>query len=308
MDGDETVRQAQVEYAAGNYHGAVALLRPLLRPKRKLPSQQEASVVRLMNQCCRCLLALDAVPREEMTEWRDEQERWLSMQANRTVGADGAPALAAALEGTSLTSVNLMFNALGPEGTQIISRAIALNRKLKSVNLRGNAMGAAGVRAVASALEMNTGLLSINLLGNDIGDDLDALAAALEHTNTLAMINLEGNKIGNVGAHLIASALRTNVSITSVNLKGNRISYAGAMSIAQMLSVNSTLTSCLLSGNKINAAGQRAIGDLLETSNFTLCHMDGVGGVAVLLERNRRIVFERKRRVRDMHDLCASCL
>jgi hypothetical protein len=54
---DETLEQAVKEFKAGNYRGAVALLRPLLRPraKEKLSLQQECGVVAWLSACYRFL-------------------------------------------------------------------------------------------------------------------------------------------------------------------------------------------------------------------------------------------------------------
>ena len=60
-----------------------------------------------------------------------------------SIGADGAPAIAASL--TGLTSLDLSANSIGAAGAQAIAASLT---GLTSLSLRGNSIGADGVRAV----------------------------------------------------------------------------------------------------------------------------------------------------------------
>ena len=71
---DEAIEQAKKEHAAGNYKGAVALLRPLLQTKAardKLTPQQEVDAVCYMSACNRGLLDFKAaLPHSAGWTWR----------------------------------------------------------------------------------------------------------------------------------------------------------------------------------------------------------------------------------------------
>jgi hypothetical protein len=160
-------------------------------------------------------------------------------------------------------------------------------------------------------LETNNALESINLGDNNIGDNdggapaneihldgLPAIAAALETNSTLESLDLWRNNIGVDGARALAAALERNTTLSDLDLQSNLIGDEGVRAIATALQRNTTLTSIDLEDNNI---GRDAGHDAFETtfsSNFTLCELGGIEGVAGFVERNQSIMLSRKQKVK----------
>ena len=152
----------------------------------------------------------------------------------------------------SLTSLNLVNNGIGAEGAKALATALETNTSLTSLNLLNNRIGDEGANALAAALKTNTSLTSLNLGDNRIGDDgANALATALKTNTSLTSLNLRGNRIGAEGAKALATALETNTWLTSLNLQFNDIGDDGAKALAAALKTNTSLTSLELFRNGI---------------------------------------------------------
>ena len=83
----------------------------------------------------------------------------------RKIGAEGAKALAAALErNQTLTSLDLSQNEIGTEGAKALAIALERNQTLTSLDLSSGKIGAEGAKALAIALERNQTLSSLDPL------------------------------------------------------------------------------------------------------------------------------------------------
>merc|ERR1712137_952357 len=80
----------------------------------------------------------------------------------------------------TLTEVNLR-KRIGADGARALAGALELNTSVTTLDLWDNNIGADGARALAGALERNTSVTTLHLLMNDIGaDGARALAGVLE--------------------------------------------------------------------------------------------------------------------------------
>ncbi|KAM7433100.1 hypothetical protein ABFA07_016615 [Porites harrisoni] len=186
-----------------------------------------------------------------------------------------AAVLAAVLEAnTTLTTLDLHGNNIGPAGAESLATALEANTTLTNLNLFGNNIGPAGAESLATALKTNTTLTNLYLSVNDIGPaGAESLATALKTNTTLKTLYLHGSNIGPAGAESLATALKTNTTLTNLDLHGNNIGPAGAESLATALKTNTTLTNLDLHGNNIGPAGAESLATALKT-NTTLTNLD----------------------------------
>jgi len=165
---------------------------------------------------------------------------------------EGAISLAEVLlvNSSSLTSLNLARNDIGPAGAAALGLALCSNTALSSLMLNGNDIGDAGATALAEALHGNCALTSLNLSGNELSSAAAvALAAALRVNGTLKTLDLFGNKLGSAGANALGAALDCNRTLTSLDLGVNNVDDMGAAALAEtVLSVDSMLMP--LEGNR----------------------------------------------------------
>ena len=93
----------------------------------------------------------------------------------------------------TLTSIDVQYYDIGPEGAQALADALQVNKTLTSINLGSNNIGPEGARDLADALRVNKTLTSIDLGLNGIGfEGAQALADVLTRNTTLTFIDLSG--------------------------------------------------------------------------------------------------------------------
>jgi Leucine-rich repeat (LRR) protein len=118
---------------------------------------------------------------------------------------------------TKLTTLDLLYNSIGPDG----AKALARNTTLTSLDVSGNGIGPDGAEALAN----NTTLTTLNLTDNAIrliG------AKALANNTSLTTLKVAFNGIGDVGAE----ALAKNTSLTTLDVSYNSIGPNGAKALA----------------------------------------------------------------------------
>ena len=198
----------------------------------------------------------------------------LNLSANN-MGPAGAESLATALKtNTTLTNLNLRWNNIGPAGAESLATALKTNTALTNLGLHGNNIGPAGAESLATVLKTNTTLTNLDLWANNIGPaGAESLATALKTNTTLTNLDLWDNNIGPAGAESLATALKTNTTLTNLTLRWNNIGPAGAESLATALKTNTTLTNLDLWVNNIDPAGAESLATALKT-NTTLTHLD----------------------------------
>ena len=193
---------------------------------------------------------------------------------NNNLGPAGAESLATALKtNKTLTDLYLAGNNLGPAGAESFARALKTNTTLRNLNLSSNNLGPAGAELPARALKRNKTLTNLYLADNSIGPaGAESLAIALKINTTLTNLNLSRNKLGPAGAESFATALKTNTTLTNLNLSSNDLGPAGAEPLATALKTNKTLTNLYLANNSIGLAGADTLATALKT-NTTLTNL-----------------------------------
>ena len=130
------------------------------------------------------------------------------------------------------------YDAVGIEG---IANSIANSSSLTSIDLRGNRLGPEGAKALAPALRespiTSIGKDGLNLKGNKLGNEgWEAIFAAIctSEASKITSIDASGDRIGPECAQLIGQALRdsANPSITVVDLRYNCLDTESATTLA----------------------------------------------------------------------------
>ena len=126
------------------------------------------------------------------------------MQCN--INSEGADILAGGLAATSLDTLNLSFNDIGPNRT----KSIAENIICKELNLYDCNIGPEGAMHLAHSLLLKPVLTSLNLADNGI-DSIStiALAEGLNHCCNLQELNISLNSIGYDGAVALAQYIQS---------------------------------------------------------------------------------------------------
>ena len=195
---------------------------------------------------------------------------------NPAIGDWGTELLAAELKNnTSLTTLQLYGNYIGPVGASALAQALIINTSLTTIlNLNSNQIGDVGASALAEALKINRSLTNLQMWQNQIGSiGASAIAQALMINTSLTFLVLGGgNPIGDVGAIAVAQALKINTVLTNLYLYTGQISDMGAIALANALTINTSLRALDLYGNSINDAGAVALAQALQvnTSLITL--------------------------------------
>ena len=182
---------------------------------------------------------------------RDQKE---ANFCNKSLGPADAILIASDLANSSITSLNLERNHLGPEGAKALAPAIAANRWLSSIgkgglDLRGNRLGDEGWGAIIGAVCGST-------------------------VSKISSIDASDQGIGVAGGKLIAEALRTSVnrSLSSIakgglDLRGNRLGNEGWGAIVSAVCDSSTVSKISsIDGSEPSLA--KLITDALRTRTF----------------------------------------
>ncbi|KAL3187575.1 hypothetical protein MRX96_025072 [Rhipicephalus microplus] len=100
--------------------------------------------------------------------------------------ANGAVAIAAALaENTTLVSLRIASNSIGPMGARALAETLKTNSSLSVLDLR-DAIGTSGAVAFATTLKMNCKLEELHVCGNVISEEgIVAIAEAVMDNKSL---------------------------------------------------------------------------------------------------------------------------
>ena len=116
---------------------------------------------------------------------------------------------------SSLTSLNLGFNRIGPEGAASLANSPNL-ASLTSLNLDCNLIGDEGAASLANSANLAS-LTSLDLKYNQIGDEGAARLANSTNLTSLISLDLEYNQIGFEGAALFKKILFERMSNCKVH-------------------------------------------------------------------------------------------
>jgi Ran GTPase-activating protein (RanGAP) involved in mRNA processing and transport len=121
---------------------------------------------------------------------------------------------------TTLTSLNLLGDAIGNEGAQEVAEALKHNTTLTKLSLWLNDIGTGGAKAIAEALKYNKSLNSLDLTSNEIGSEgVKVVGESLKHNMTLTELYLSNNDIDSEGVKAITEALKYNTTLTTLDIE-----------------------------------------------------------------------------------------
>ena len=151
------------------------------------------------------------------------------------IRSEGVKPLAKALEvNASLTSLDLGWNQISPEGGTAVAEALKVNASLTSLDIYDTQIGNEGAKSLADALRVNASLTTANLLRNNLDAESAALlaSAAKERRVSLCGIapdqtkaNFRGWGLTPVDAILVAHDLYVRASLTSLDICRNKIGW-----------------------------------------------------------------------------------
>ena len=145
------------------------------------------------------------------------------MQLDLTI--EGPNAIATAIRiSTSLTSIDLSCNYIGPDGGKAIGDATYDSASLTSIDLCDNFIGNKGAKHITE--NVRTSLTSIDLACNEIcgnlndldgyDEDEDGTVGIVHAIASLTNIDLSRNYLFVYGAQKIAKAIAKSASLTQV--------------------------------------------------------------------------------------------
>jgi Ran GTPase-activating protein (RanGAP) involved in mRNA processing and transport/ankyrin repeat protein len=213
----------------------------------------------------------------------------------------GCGALAFALSGLKLKSLNISLNHLGPAGlnelakvplttlerllvrengdgepafARSLSELLRASPNLKSVDLSYNKLGAEGLEVLAPVLRAH-GLIALTLNANKLrgAAGAQAIADVVSASQALEVLEISSNALEDDGAAILAGALRNTLSLTKLDLSECKISNAAWNELAITLK-GLPLKVLDLSDNKIKGEpGAAMLGHVLD-GNTTLTTLD----------------------------------
>jgi len=220
----------------------------------------------------------------------------LAGSTRNRVGAKVSEAMKRALSGnSSLMSLSLLGNGLGPDGCTQLSKGLGNNTTLRTLDLGLNNIRDEGAIQLAGALEVGS-IETLNLASNGIGDtgavrmsqairsgllllqSLDLsnnqigpqaasnLGDALSHNSLLCVLHLDKNEIGPEGGVALSRGIESR-SLTHLSLSYNNLHDRGVQHIVQKLRGNTSITRLDLSGNECGDMGAAAVAGMLRINN-----------------------------------------
>ncbi|XP_077017102.1 leucine-rich repeat-containing protein 34 isoform X2 [Tamandua tetradactyla] len=201
----------------------------------------------------------------------------------------------------NITYLNLMFNDIGPDGGELIGKALH-NTSLKYLRMTGNKIENKGGMFFAAMLQVNSSLEKLDLGDCDLGmQSVIAFATVLTQNQAIRGINLNRpilygeqeestihighmlkenhclvelhvskHDIKNYGIKQLCDALYLNTSLRYLDVSCNKITHDGMVYLADVLKINTTLEIIDLSFNRIENAGANYLSESLASHNRTL--------------------------------------
>nr|XP_020737769.1 leucine-rich repeat-containing protein 34 isoform X10 [Odocoileus virginianus texanus] len=195
-----------------------------------------------------------------------------------------------------------MFNDIGPDGGELIAKALHKNRTLKHLRMTGNKIENKGGMFFAAMLQINSSLEKLDLGDCDLGmQSVIAFATVLTQNQTIKGLNLNRpilygeqeestvhlshmlkenqclielhickHDIKNCGMKQLCDALYLNRSLQYLDVSCNKITQDGMKYLADVLKSNTTLEVIDLSFNRMENAGANYLSDALASHNRTL--------------------------------------
>jgi Ran GTPase-activating protein (RanGAP) involved in mRNA processing and transport len=197
------------------------------------------------------------------------------------IGDEGTLTLVGSIlvpDASSLRSVILKGNSIGPKGCDALCRGLRDCRGLRRLDVSKNPLKKIGGLAIAEFLQNNLTLQEVYLSDSEIDiDSLVAIAAVLHVNNqTLKVCAVENPRVGTLQEeHTVhfGRMLRVNTGLSEIYLGKHKIRDDGVKHLVSFLIENKTLRVLDLRGNEIGAEGAKSLGYLLKT-DCQLMHLN----------------------------------
>lgn len=195
-----------------------------------------------------------------------------------------------------------MFNDIGPDGGELIAKALHKNRTLKYLRMTGNKIENTGGMVFAAMLQINSSLEKLDLGDCDLGlQSVIAFSTVLTQNQAIKGINLNRpilygeqeestvhmghmlkenhflvelhmckHGMKNYGMQQLCNALYLNSSLRYLDVSCNKITRDGMVYLADVLKRNTTLEVIDLSFNRIENAGAKYLSETLTSHNRSL--------------------------------------
>ncbi len=192
------------------------------------------------------------------------------------IGPDGAQALAACLPRTKLTHLSLRSCKIEERGMLALASALAHSPQLQSLNLHRNKIGIQGIAQLAAALpsssltELNLHRSYLNELGREGLQALYSFLKVLPHSK-ISILDIGLNGLGHEGAAVLAEALsdRENAGFAAqfkvCRLYNSDLGPYGAVALADAFA-STGLEEIELGANRLQQRGALAFAKLLEST------------------------------------------
>ena len=179
----------------------------------------------------------------------------LSLDLSRNeITQPGAARLFSALSRNStLKSLTLENNPLGPYSNVDLHSFLVENRALTHLNLSYCDLRSEGVAVIGEGLVKNHALQWLNLSWNSLEDaGAMAVATGVGRNDTLKTIDLSSNRIRDVGGNALCECLKTNRMLEVIVLQDNNIHDSAGQLLSEITRYNRALLKIVLKYNPIN--------------------------------------------------------
>ena len=146
--------------------------------------------------------------------------------------------LAALPDSDMIRGLDLSYNILGPSLGELMTKFLPVS-SVKSLNLSHNEIGPEGIGKMVEGLQENDSLTELDLSWNYLYDKgMISIAEVILTVPLLRKVTLNGNFISEIGAHHVAQSLRENFSLEILNLAQNFIRSQGACALLRAVRSN----------------------------------------------------------------------
>ncbi|KAL3216296.1 hypothetical protein MRX96_006481 [Rhipicephalus microplus] len=156
---------------------------------------------------------------------KSKSVEYLRLEVN-TIGIRGAKQFAAPAatehhsqaENTTLVSLRIASNSIGPVGARALAETLKTNSSLSVLNLREHAIGTSGAGAFATTLKVNSKLEELHVCGKVISEEgIVAIAEAVMDYKALKVLSLLANKFGEEGVAALGRLIACNRTLVRLN-------------------------------------------------------------------------------------------
>lgn len=172
--------------------------------------------------------------------------------------------------------LDLCKQKIGPEGAEMITKALFKNNNIVSLMLGADGILNQGAIAVSELIKQNETIETVYLGCNLIDEQgVSALADSLSSNNKVKGLWLKRNPIGDKGIESIVEMLKVNTSIDSLDLVNTEFTLTGLKKLIKvLLEDNNSVNRIYLGGNHIDSAGAYEISNLIAKANIHALYLN----------------------------------